>query len=376
MKIVLSGVETNNKGAELMLYAILQEIERVHPTAKVYIPGSRVKQGLEYIKTTLDFRFLPFERIIEASHINSILRRLGLPELSCLNFVKADYFFDGSGFVFSDQCGLWGTTPKWWERILKYHYKNKAKIIFLPQAFGPIELEKTQEAIEVLSKYATIIMPREQVSFNYLKESGLVDMTKVKMFADYTSLVKGSFPDEYRHLYDGICIIPNIRMVDRGAITMENYKTIIKSIVLKGRDSGHKVYLLIHDECDERLAYTLRKMLNDEIEVVRGLNALEVKGMIASAYLVVSSRFHGVASSLSSCVPCLATSWSHKYQELFKDYGFEDNVLPLDNQESILMKIESLLNKENNNAVRQKLLAKIPQIENETKNMWKTIWLQ
>ena len=28
MKIVLSGIETNNKGAELMLYAILQEIDK------------------------------------------------------------------------------------------------------------------------------------------------------------------------------------------------------------------------------------------------------------------------------------------------------------------------------------------------------------
>ena len=33
MKIVLWGVETNNKGAELMLYAILQEIERKFPDA-------------------------------------------------------------------------------------------------------------------------------------------------------------------------------------------------------------------------------------------------------------------------------------------------------------------------------------------------------
>lgn len=35
MKVVLSGVETNNKGAELMLYAILQEIERRSPGSTI-----------------------------------------------------------------------------------------------------------------------------------------------------------------------------------------------------------------------------------------------------------------------------------------------------------------------------------------------------
>ena len=37
MRIVLSGIETNNKGAELMLYAILQEIERKYPNAEVFV---------------------------------------------------------------------------------------------------------------------------------------------------------------------------------------------------------------------------------------------------------------------------------------------------------------------------------------------------
>ena len=37
MKYVLNGVETNNKGAEIMLYAILQEIERRDKDAVVYL---------------------------------------------------------------------------------------------------------------------------------------------------------------------------------------------------------------------------------------------------------------------------------------------------------------------------------------------------
>lgn len=42
MRIVLSGVETHNKGAELMLYAILQEIERRFPDAEVFINKSAI----------------------------------------------------------------------------------------------------------------------------------------------------------------------------------------------------------------------------------------------------------------------------------------------------------------------------------------------
>ena len=57
MKIVLSGVQTINKGAELMLYAILQEIERKWPDAEVFIPPMRIRQGLDYVQTSLDLKY-------------------------------------------------------------------------------------------------------------------------------------------------------------------------------------------------------------------------------------------------------------------------------------------------------------------------------
>lgn len=58
-KITLSGIGTVNKGAELMLYAILQEIERKIPDAIVYIEANKNPQGLDYIKTNLELRYKP-----------------------------------------------------------------------------------------------------------------------------------------------------------------------------------------------------------------------------------------------------------------------------------------------------------------------------
>ena len=138
---------------------------------------------------------------------------------------------------------------------------------------------------------------------------------------------------------------------------------------------GRKVYILNHEgKGDEKIAYQIQEALKGEIEVVTGLNALEVKGLISIAHLVITSRFHGVASALNSCVPCLATSWSHKYAELYKDYGQEDCILPLDNLEQALKKVQEYMAKDKNAEVRQSLLKILPKIQADTHSMWEEIW--
>lgn len=379
MKIVLSGVETKNKGAELMLYAILQEIERKHPDAIVYIPYSDIRQGLGYVTTSLDFRFTPLSQFIYKTHLVRVFRQLHLPLkwLYKANIVKhADYFIDASGFHFSDQKKkLTPAKVKRWKVILKRYSDQGTRIVFLPQAFGPAQKTNTLNGLKVLSKYASLICPREQTSYNYLEQSGVVNMNKVKLFTDFTSLVEGVFPEDYKHLKNGICIIPNLRMVDTGTISKEKYIGLISAIVNSCKATGHPIYLLNHEgKEDEQLAFECKKRIGNHIEVVTGLNALEVKGMIASAYVVITSRFHGLASALNSCVPCLATSWSHKYSELFNDYGLSDCVLPLDNNEKVIEKVSSFMEKNKNAEIRQHLSARVKMIKSQTTDMWNTVW--
>ncbi len=377
MRIVLNGVETNNKGAELMLYAILQEIERRFPDAEVFMPYLALRQGLDYVKTGLKFRYKPSSWLIKYK-VQGVLRRLRLAQkyydTDTYPIKDVDYFIDASGFAISDQWHLSPVNVEHWRLLLSGMKKSGAKIVFLPQAFGPIGNETTKQALGIINQYADLIMPREKVSLKYLLKAGTAS-EKIKCYTDFTSLVNGIVPVQYKHLTDAVCIIPNIRMIDKGTIKLDDYIAIIERIADLCIASGHKVYMLNHEGPeDEELGRICVERIGKGIELVSGLNALEVKGLISTAYLCVTSRFHGVASALNSCVPCLATSWSHKYEELFRDYGMTDCVLDLNDMDAITQRISAFLSAEENTAIRKLLAERLPSIKQETCAMWKMVW--
>lgn len=380
MRIVLNGVETNNKGAELMLYAILQEIERKYPDAEVFIPYRNNPQGLDFVDTSLNFKYKPFHKLKELVYrlkVGGILRRLGF----YCNWIydkeavsKTDYFIDGSGFAFSDQWKTSISSIKVWKNQLSAYKRQGTKIVFLPQAFGPVAMKETREMISVLNEYADMIMPREKVSMSYLEECN-VNPSKIRLFTDFTSLVHGIVPEKYKHLKGAVCVIPNKRMIDKGTISLENYLNLLSGIIQKAQLTGKKVYLLNHEgKGDEELAYMCQEKLGDNIEVVTRLKGLEVKGLISISYLCITSRFHGVASALNSCVPCLATSWSHKYEELFKDYGMSDCVLDIADIDKCLAKVSEYMGVECNYNIRQQLTKRLPIVQEQTRRMWKKVW--
>lgn len=380
MRYVLSGVETNNKGAELMLYAILQEIENRDKDAIVYV--TNVPQGLNYIHSPLNLKQKPIWKVKKAIgklRLGRLVNYLGLNRLlsDVYSVGKIDYFLDASGFNVSDKWNVSDEEVREWDGLLSVSKRDGGKIVFLPQGFGPIKLENTKKLMSLYDKYGDLIIAREEVSYNYIKQSGLVDMAKVKIYSDFTSLVKGIVPDTYSSLEGSVCIIPNVRMIDKGGVYSKDfYLDYLVKIINEIRNKGEQVFILNHEgKADEKLAYELSNRIDNSVPVVSGLNGLEVKGLISISKLVITSRFHGVASSLNSCVPCLCTSWSHKYSELYKDYGLESGVLPLDDIVSSINTVNKYLDKSINNGIREHLYKVIPNIQEETKNMWEEIWI-
>lgn len=373
MRIALTGVGSTNKGAELMFYAILQEVERKFGNAIFYIEGfSLGANPINYIKTNQKILYKPYRmlmRLLYRFHLSNIANYFYMAPVK-----KADMLIDCSGFYFSDQMNISEREVKDWTRQLRYYSEQGIKVVFLPQAFGPVENSNTKQLIQEVSNAASVIFAREKVSYKYLQESG-IDMSKVYTYTDFTSLVDGVVPIRYKHLEGSVCVIPNNRMIQQRKLALEQYVDMLSLIVSKSKASGRNVFLLIHAEGkDYELAKKCKERLADDIEIVNGLNALEVKGMISISYLCISSRFHGVASSLNTCVPCLATSWSHKYKELFADYGLSDCILPLDDNEKMLSMVEKYLATDINDTVRHQLKEVKPLILQKAKDMWNIVW--
>ena len=143
-KIVLSGIGFVNKGAELMLYAILQEIENKFPYSAVYL-SEAIPQDYDF-STKLSFK-TQYPIWLKTFKIQGIMERLKLPFYN--NFIAnkiikdAKYFIDASGFLFSDQFNLKRKNYQYWFKQLTKYKEQGTKIIFLPQAFGPIKNKYT-----------------------------------------------------------------------------------------------------------------------------------------------------------------------------------------------------------------------------------------
>ena len=386
MVIQIDGVGTVNKGAELMLFAILQEIERKHPDATVFFNDASFlgdSQNKDYfkgisVKITKPYYTKPFfVGFLKRFHVYGIAERIS-PCVDITHFLqrfcgtRANVLLSAEGFKYSDQFDLTSRKALQLRNYLRKFKKRGAKIVFMPQAFGPLQKQETVDFINAIRENADLIFAREKVSYDYMKDAGVAS-PPLYYYPDFTSLVDGVVPEKYKELKDYVCLIPNMQMVNNGITTRDKYVKFWKHLIDFLQANNHKVFLLNHEgKGDEQLVREISKMTG--ILYVDKLNAVETKGVISQSALVVSSRFHGVANALSSCVPCLATSWSHKYQLLLEEYGQQDCVLDVNEPILAERKIVEKLENEINSQIRAQLSESLAEINQRCREMWSKIW--
>lgn len=378
----IDGASSNNKGAQLMLYSILEAISNKFSGARVVINNIDVDLNLfKHIKNISIDIVHPnlWQRLVRLTHTHRIIKII-LPKVS-LYFTKykatpdTDMILDAGGFQFGDTWAHDSYDLLKWGSYLRNSKKNGTKHVFLPQAFGPFDEVVSQKLGSIIIDGASMVYVRDKVSCDYLNKLS-PNASNVKLSPDFTSLVEAVKTDISEKCKGKVCLIPNSKMISQGVVSESQFINAFTVFATYIINSGRDVFLLNHEgphdlQLCEQIA---ERVENAKILIYTGLNALETKGIIGSAYLVISSRFHGVANSLNTGVPCLATSWSHKYKMLLEDYNQNDSVLDINDTDGSIKKIAEYLDETTNAQIREVLTTSKTKESKKAIEMWKEIW--
>lgn len=374
MFIELRGVEFVNKGAELMLYAILDSVKKRYPDAK-FVMEKREKTPIDKqreLRIYTKFKFRKFNSFI--SIVGKVTPSFILNAFKFAKMSQVKVVIDGSGFAFGDKWGAEKVGERLSFHIIQWKKEGK-KIILLPQAFGPFSTDLIRERMNVIIDYADLIYARDPFSYKYVQEINN-EANNINLKPDFTNLVEAKAPEYFDKNIHQVAVIPNFKMLDATSENVANqYINFLVNVISHSKSKGFSPYLLIHEgQRDVDIANQVNELLDKPVPVVKEENPLIVKGYIKYSTAVVSSRFHGLVSALSQGIPCLSTGWSHKYEMLLKDYDYIEGLCNVQDETDTKKKLNEILDPEKNKAIKNKLINKAAIYKNQTKSMWEEVF--
>lgn len=345
MIVEIRNVNFVNKGAELMLLAIIEKLRNKYPKAKLTMNSgdelyvNRAKLGLYQT-----VRFAKYRTIANTTlqYVPKRTReRFGLVLES-----EIDVIFDAAGFKYSDQWGDAYTVQL--AKDIQGWKQQGTKYIMMPQAFGPFESTEIKTAFKTVINNADLVYAREPISYNYIKDL-VGEQDHVKISPDFTNILKGTVPKDFDSENNKICIVPNVRMLDKMSFDdSHSYQQFMADCVKPLINANLKPFFLIHEgEGDLRLAKEIMNLTNENINIIVETDPLKIKGIISTCDAMIGSRFHGLVNALSQGVPVIATGWSHKYEMLLKDYSVPKGLLAVNSSKVEIEEVLSTILDEN-----------------------------
>jgi len=325
MIIEVTGVNTWNKGAELMLVAIRDHFARHHPGVHLAVDtrfGSYLDRARYGLLQKVEVRRPGRSKLALAVMPSSFRKSFGL-----VSGRDVDAVLDASGFAFGDQHPA--------ERAVRFAREVAAMrraekvVVLMPQALGPFEHAPTRDAFAHIVEGSNLVFARDAVSLAHARNA-VPHPDRVFLAPDFTNLVK-PLSEAEQGSTDTVCIVPNQRMIEKAgdASAAASYVPLMASGIAAIEEAGLRPLLLVHGHHDAPLVQHIVEQVGHAVPCVQEADPVEIKRLLGRSRLVIGSRFHALVSALSQGVPCIATSWSHKYEMLFKDYACEEMVLPV-----------------------------------------------
>lgn len=364
MKVIISGGELFNKGAQSMTLSVVSEVRKRYPNADIALLSAPDARRTTEELSQYRFSVLPWDTRMK-------LRKLPLLGMVFKNkyfsdeqeqqmwsvVSDADLAIDVSGFCLSSQFG-YGRIVDYLTNL--YFFKKfNIKTVLFPQSFGPFDFKGAlagvaKRYISSLMRYPHKVFARENDGKNHLARLGISDnvstaldtvlqTSKLEHDLVFNHINKVPMPEIENN---SICIVPNqkVFLKNEGNSLPEIYKSIIES----GLSAGKRVYLLRHSFEDLSIVRQLKAMFPDNDNVVsleEDFNALQLTDIINQVDFLIASRYHAVVHAYKCRKPCLVLGWAVKYVELtghFEQSQYCFDVRSALGQEAILAAMQNL----------------------------------
>ena len=356
--VELLGIGLPNRGAELLARATIHKIRASFPKAKFCTRMNVSKEELQL----LDVHTFKPRKMRRRKAIAAYIRGERFARESQVRVI-----LDLSGFAYGD---FWGSTKAHkrlginWERW----EKENIPLFLLPQAFGPFTDLAFLDDLKPALKYATAVHPRDQESSNYLKSQLSINAT---ICPDITFAFEAHIESKIEAT-DYCILIPNSKMVDSQKISQIDYVVSFRNWIEQARQANIEPILLCHEGIKD-LELCKEMASEHSCTVLNPSNALEIKGILKKAQFVVTSRYHGLISSLIYSVPVIAYGWSHKYEEVMKEFELEHLHISNNLKQSHFQIFEQLLDPQSRTATSQLISKHLPATQQKVEKMWSSI---
>ena len=338
-KILITGGELENKGAQSMTYIVVDELHKRFPNHKVVLHSPFDVNKSQEFKSNFKFDISVIGDVIPVLGKMHLKQRLyyllkGYDKEAYSKtkkfFEEVDMLIDISGYGLGSDWNDY-EVENYLYRILCAKYFG-IKVYLMPQSFGPFDYSgvralKMNRKIKRALEYVDVICAREKHGYDILtKQFGLKNVKKsYDLVLNNKSVDLGNVFNDIPELNvpdikpNSVAIIPNQQNSKFGneEELLKLYKEIIEELISRDKN----VYILRHSKMDLPLCKKISELSNRVILLEDEFNCIEFNAFVNKFDFVIASRFHSVVHSYKSAVPCVTLGWAIKYQELHDIFG-------------------------------------------------------
>jgi hypothetical protein len=275
---------------------------------------------------------------------------------------------DCSGFAYGD---TW-TSGRIEARIEYYSriQEQGAKLVLLPQALGPFTNPELRNRARVLMGFFDLVYARDADSLAHLESLGVAS-AEVGLVPDITHLLEGTPPSDAGEWARRVCVVPNARLLDRTTPEVSGrYVDYVVRSIASVRKAELEPWIVMHETNDAELVREIQGRLDSPVPILDE-DAAVTKGVLGACHASLGSRYHGLVSALSQGTPCVGTSWAHKYDQLFAEYGIPEYSFSLvEDEAEIDGRIRSFLEPGRRDELHHRLTAAAASQKGKVRTMW------